>query len=120
MDLLSFCDDLFYNLAEKIAGLAEVKLFELQDIRSVYSLLNTEDVFGILSVLCSELRDIRRLVCFEADNYTYTVKPGCHGSIRYLYKLLQREHEEHQKTRWYSSFPTTTEYCYLSRVKFAD
>ncbi|CAF4572565.1 unnamed protein product [Rotaria sp. Silwood1] len=96
-DILSFCDEDFYKVVEKFAGSAEAKLLEAQGIRSVYSFLNTEDVFAILSISCPVLNDIKRLVCFEADDRTYTVKPGCRGSIRYLYQLLYQKHEEHLK-----------------------
>ncbi|CAM4825553.1 unnamed protein product [Rotaria magnacalcarata] len=96
-DILSFSDDHFYRVVEKIAGSAEANLLEVQGIRSVYSFLHTEDVFSILSLSCSALRDIKRLICFEADDLSYMIKPGCRGSIRYLYKLLHQKHEEHQK-----------------------
>ncbi|CAF3458826.1 unnamed protein product [Rotaria socialis] len=96
-DILSFSDDHFYRVVEKIAGSAEAKLLEVQGIRSVYSFLHTEDVFSILSLSCSALRDIKRQICFEADDLSYMIKPGCRGSIRYLYKLLHQKHEEHQK-----------------------
>ncbi|CAF3165353.1 unnamed protein product [Rotaria socialis] len=96
-DILSFSDDHFYRAVEKIAGSAEAKLLEIQGIRSVYSFLHTEDVFSILSLSCSALRDIKKLICFEADDRSYMIKPGCRGSIRYLHQLLHQKHEEHQK-----------------------
>ena len=54
-DVLSFHDDNFYLVAQQIAGAAEAKLLEIQGIRSVYSFLNTDDVFDILSISCSGL-----------------------------------------------------------------
>ena len=63
----------------------------------MYSFLNTDDVFHILSVQCSDLNDIKRLICFEADDNTFIVKPGCQSSVRYLYQLLFQKHEEHLK-----------------------
>ncbi|CAF4644246.1 unnamed protein product, partial [Rotaria sp. Silwood2] len=96
-DILSFCDEDFYKVVEKIAESAEAQLLEAQGIRSVYSFRNTEDVFAIFSISCSALNDINRLVCFEVDDHTYTAKPGCRGSIRYLYQLLYQKHEEHLK-----------------------
>jgi len=96
-DALSFYDDNFYRLVEKIAGLAEAKLLEVQGIRGVYSFLNTEDVFDILSISCSALKEIRKSICLEADDKTYMVKPGCRSNIRYLYQLLHQKHEEHLK-----------------------
>ncbi|CAF2900819.1 unnamed protein product [Rotaria sp. Silwood2] len=96
-DILSFCDEDFYKVVEKIAGSAEATLLQIQGIRSVYSFLNIEDVFAVLSISCSALNDIKRLVCFEADDHTYTVKPGCRANIRYLYQLLYQKHEVHLK-----------------------
>ena len=96
-DTLSFYDDKFYDLAEKIAGTDEAKLLEIQGIRSVYSFLNTEDVFEILTVSCSALKVIKKSVCFEADDKSFLVKPGCRSNIRYLYQLLYQKHEEHLK-----------------------
>jgi hypothetical protein len=59
--VLSFYDDIFYRMVEKIVGLAEAKLLEIQGIRGVYSFLKTEDVFGILSIPCSALKDIKKI-----------------------------------------------------------
>jgi hypothetical protein len=97
LDVLSFYDDQFYHLVETIAGAAEASLLEVQGIRSVYSFLNTEDVFEILSVQCLALSDVRKLVCLEKIDKTFTVKPGCRSSILYLSQLLNRKHEENMK-----------------------
>lgn len=94
---LSFYDDVFYDLVKNIAGTAEAKLLETQGIRSVYSFLNTEDVFEILKISCSALNIIKKSVCFEADDKSFIIKPGCRSNIRYLYQLLQQKHEEHLK-----------------------
>ena len=96
-DVLSLYDENFNRIVEKIAGHVEAKLFEAQGILSVYSFLNTEDVFDILSISCAALKDIRKLVSFEADDKNFTVKPGCRGTILYLYQLLHQKHEEHAK-----------------------
>ena len=93
-------------MVEAIAGPAEAKLLEVQGIRGVYSFLNTEDVFGILSLKCSTLRDIKKLICFEvddADDNTAIVKPGCRSNIRYLHQLLSQRHDEHMKQNKYKS-----------------
>ena len=45
--VLSFYDVQFYDLVERIAGVAEPTLLEIQGIRSVYSFLNTDDAFEI-------------------------------------------------------------------------
>ena len=95
--VLSFYDVQFYDLVERIAGVAEATLLEIQGIRSVYSFLNTDDVFEILSVPCAALINVRKLVCLEKMDKTFTVKPGCRSSIRYLSQLLNRRHEEHMK-----------------------
>jgi hypothetical protein len=97
IDVLSLYDDSFYRIVEQIAGLGEAKLLEVQGIRGVYSFLNTPDVFEILSIPCAALKNIKKLVCLEADDKTYTVKPGCRSSIRYLYQLLHQKHEERLK-----------------------
>ena len=96
-DVLSFHDDSFYLIVEQIAGSAEAKLLEIQGIRSVYSFLNTDDVFDILSISCSALNNVRQSLCLEADDRTFMVKPGCRSSIRYLHQLLFQKHEEHLK-----------------------
>ncbi|CAF2091379.1 unnamed protein product [Rotaria magnacalcarata] len=81
-------------MVERVAGSAEAKLLAAQGIRSVYSFLNTEDVFEILSISCSTLNDIKRLVCLKADDDTYIVKPGYRASMQYLYQLLEQKHDE--------------------------
>lgn len=96
-DVLSFYDDKFYQIVDKIAGPAEAKLLEVQGIRGVYSLLNTEDVFDILSISCAALKGIRKQVCLEADDNTFTVKPGCRSNILFLSQLLRQKHEQHLK-----------------------
>ena len=95
--VLSFYDDQFYQLVERIAGVAEATLLEIQGIRSVYSFLNTDDVFEILSIPCAALNNVRKLVCLEKIDKTFTMKPGCRSSIRYLSQLLNRRNEEHMK-----------------------
>ena len=75
-DILSISDDHFYRVVEKIAGSAEAKLLEIQGIRSVYSFLHTEDVFSILSLSCSALKDIKTLICLEADDLTHVAQTG--------------------------------------------
>ena len=96
-DVLCLCDDVFYELVENVAGLGEAKLLQSQGIRSVYSFLSTDDVFAILSVPCQALRDARNMVCLEADDKTFIVKPGSRSNIAYLYQLLHQKHEEHMK-----------------------
>ena len=97
LDVLSFYDEQFYHLVEAIAGAPESSLLEVQGIRSVYSFLNTEDVFEILSVPCVALTNLRQLICLEKVDGTFTVKPGCRSSILYLSQLLRRKHEEQMK-----------------------
>ena len=96
-DALFYYDDDFYQMVGKIAGLAEAKLLEAQGVRSVYSFLNMEDVFDILSLSCSALNDIKNLICLQANDKSFMVKPGCRSNIRYLYQLLNQKHEEHLK-----------------------
>ena len=96
-DALFLCDDNFYDLVAKVAGTTEAKLLEIQGIRSVYSFLCTEDVFEILTISCSALNIIKKSFCFEADDKSFIVKPGCRSNIRYLYQLLHQKHEEHLK-----------------------
>ena len=95
--VLSIYDVQFYDLVERIAGVAVATLLEIQGIRSVYSFLNTDDVFEILSVPCATLNHVRKLVCLEKMDKTFTVMPGCRSGIRYLSQLLSRRHEEHMK-----------------------
>ena len=97
VDVLSFYDGQFYQLVERIAGVAEATLLEIQGIRSVYSFLNTDDVFEILSIPCAALNNVRKLICLEKTDKTFMVKPGCRSNIRYLSQLLNRRHEEHMK-----------------------
>jgi hypothetical protein len=80
-----------------MAGPGEAKLLQAQGIRSVYSFLSTEDVFAILSIPCQALRNARSMVCLEADDKTFIVKPGCRSNIAYLCQLLRQKHEEHMK-----------------------
>ena len=95
-DALFFCDDDFCEMVGKIAGLGEAKLLKGQGVRSVYSFLNMEDVFDVLSISCSALNDIKKLICLQGDDKSFMVKPGC-SSIRYLYQLRNQKHEEHLK-----------------------
>ena len=97
LDVLSFYDEQFYHLVETMAGAAEASLLEVQGIRSVYSFLNTEDVFDILSIPCTALSNVRQSVCLEKVDRTFIVKPGCRNSMLYLSQLLNRKHEEHMK-----------------------
>ncbi|CAF4127240.1 unnamed protein product [Rotaria magnacalcarata] len=70
-EVLSFYDDKFFNMVERVAGSAEAKLLVAQ-----------------------ALNDIKRLACLKADEDTYIVKPGCRASMQYLYQLLEQKHEE--------------------------
>lgn len=102
-DVLSLVDNDFYQMVEFIAGPAEAKLLEVQGVRGVYSFLNTEDVFDILTLKCSTLINIKKLICFEIDDdddvNKSEVKPGCRSNIRYLYQLLSQKHDEHMKKK---------------------
>lgn len=101
VDALSFYDDKFYKMVEAVAGTAEAKLLEVQGIRSVYSFLNIQDVFEILSIPCSALTHIKRSICLQADDDTYMVKPGCRSSLTYLHQLLYKKNKEHVKELMY-------------------
>ena len=57
-DVLSLNDGPFYELVTKLSGPMEAKFLEIQGIRSVYSLINSEDVFDILKYECKALEDI--------------------------------------------------------------
>lgn len=96
-DALFLYDDRFYQMVQRIAGESEAMLLEIQGIRSVYSFLNTNDVFDVLSIQCSALANLKRLTCLQADDQTFIVKPGCRSSIQYLYQLLHQKHLEHLK-----------------------
>ena len=97
IDALTLCDDVFYELFGIMAGPGEAKLLQAQGIRSFYSFLSTEDVLAILSIPCQALRNARSMVCLEADDKTFIVKPGCRSNIAYLCQLLRQKHEEHMK-----------------------
>lgn len=105
-NVLSLVDNDFYQMVEIIAGPAEAKLLEVQGIRGVYSFLNTEDVFDILTLKCSTLINIKKLICLEIDDddvNTAIIKPGCRSNIRYLHQLLSQRHDEHMKKNKYNS-----------------
>ena len=118
--VLSFYDDQMYHLVERVAGAAETTLLEIQGIRSVYSFLNTDHVFESLSVLCAALNHVKKLVCLEKMDRTFTMKPGCLSSIRCLSQLLHRRHEEHMKdigaqSKRNKQGTTTTSITHLSK-----
>jgi hypothetical protein len=99
-NVLNLVDDAFYKVVEVVAGPIEAKLLEIQGIRSVYSFLNTDDTFGILTFKCSTLSNIKKSICFEIDDNddnTIMIKPGCRSNIRYLHQLLSQKHDEHMK-----------------------
>ena len=89
IDVLSFYDGNLYQIFEKIAGLAEVKLLSVEGIRSFLLFLNTEDILEILSLPCAALQEVEGLVSLEADDKTLIVKPGCRSSIRYFFQLVK-------------------------------
>lgn len=105
-NVLSLVDDAFYKMVEVVAAPVEAKLLEVQGIRGVYSFLNTEDVFDILTLKCSTLINIKKLICFKIDDAvdsTAIIKPGCRSNIRYLHQLLSQRHGEHMKQNKYKS-----------------
>ena len=76
-DVMSFHDDSFCRLA----GMSEVILLKVQGTRFVYSFLNTEDVFDILTIQCCALNNIRRVICLETADHTFIMKLGCRSII---------------------------------------
>mgnify|MGYP001055041961 CR=1 FL=1 len=95
IDVLNFYDKPFYDLVAKIVGVGAAKLLEVQGIRSVYSFLNTIDVFEVLNLSCPALKDIRLLISLEAADHTFIVQPGYRSGVEYLRQLLKQKHEEH-------------------------
>nr|ACD54738.1 unknown [Adineta vaga] len=96
-DVLSLCDEPFYELVSKLAGPVEAKLLQVQGVRSVYSLLFIDDIFDILKYQCKELDEIKKKVCLRSDDNQQIIKPGCKSNLKYFTQLLRLKNQEHMK-----------------------
>ncbi|CAF1407076.1 unnamed protein product, partial [Rotaria sordida] len=75
-DVLSYHDDIFYDLVrDKCGGIVE-EIFKLQKIRSAQTLLRITDVFDFMNYDSDDLNVLKQKVGFRLNNGQYQIKPG--------------------------------------------
>ncbi|CAF1493179.1 unnamed protein product [Rotaria magnacalcarata] len=97
VDILSYTDADFYNVAKNFIGESATELLEIQSIRGPDSLLLIADVFGILNIKCTILNPLKEKICLKSDDDAYIVKPGIKSSMDYFCELIMKKQDESMK-----------------------
>ncbi|CAF1210152.1 unnamed protein product [Rotaria sordida] len=103
-DVLSYHDDVFYDLVRDKCGIVVEEMFHLQNIRSVQSLLRINDVFDFINYDSAELTALKKMVGFELQNGKFQIKAGIRFDVDAFIealrnvsdKLLQPMSTDHQ------------------------
>ncbi|CAF3216496.1 unnamed protein product [Rotaria sp. Silwood2] len=75
-DVLSYHDNIFYDLVrDKCGGIVE-EIFKFQKIRSAQTLLRITDVFDFMNYDSDDLNVLKQKVGFRLNNGQYQIKPG--------------------------------------------
>ncbi|CAF3216555.1 unnamed protein product [Rotaria sp. Silwood2] len=75
-DVLSYHDNIFYDLVRgKCGGIVE-EIFKFQKIRSAQTLLRITDIFDFMSYDSDDLNVLKQKVGFRLNNGQYQIKPG--------------------------------------------
>jgi hypothetical protein len=75
-DVLSYHDDVFYDLVRERCGETVEEMFKWQKIRSVQSLLRIEDVFDLMNYDSDDLKTMKQKVGFRLCTGKYQIKCG--------------------------------------------
>ena len=98
-DVLRYSNKRFYDFIESFCGKDEADLLFIQAIRSVDSLLSTEDLYSIFSLDSEDLDTIQKRCGFRNRNDTCTVRPGIRNSLNYITTLLKEKQKEAAKMK---------------------
>ncbi|CAF4111005.1 unnamed protein product, partial [Rotaria sordida] len=104
-DVLSYHDDVFYDLVRDKCGIVVEEMFQLQNIRSVQPLLRINDVVDFINYDSAELTALKKMVGFELQNGKFQIKAGIRFDVDTFIealrnvndKLLQPMSTDHQR-----------------------
>ncbi|CAM4788583.1 unnamed protein product [Rotaria magnacalcarata] len=92
-DLWSYSDDVFYDFVKEYVGEIEAEILKIQRIKNVQTLLQVPDVFSFFQINCKETYDLKKKVCFIADDMTFMVRAGVRFNIQQFINLLKLQFE---------------------------
>ncbi|CAF1178512.1 unnamed protein product [Rotaria sordida] len=93
-DVLSYHDDVFYDLVRDKCGIVVEEMFQLQNIRSVQSLLRINDVFDFINYDSVELTALKRKVGFELSNGKFQIKAGIRFDVDTFIEALRNVNDK--------------------------
>ena len=89
-DVLSYQDDVFYDLVRNQCGPIVEETFQIQKIRSVQTLLRIPNVFEFMSYDSPDLNEIKKKAAFRLSDDTYQIRSGIKMEIDlFLQSLIQ-------------------------------
>ena len=92
-DVLSYRDDVFYDLVRDKCGETVEEMFKWQKIRSVQSLLRIDDVFGFMNYDSDELNELKQKVGFRLRTGSYQIRCGILADVDSLRQALEHLHD---------------------------
>jgi len=99
-DALTFKDDLFYTLVEKLTSSDVSRILKSQRINSINTFLLCKNILASILLPTSAFDTIRRDVCVKLDqnnNNYHVVQIGIVGQFEYLTELFRKKHVEQAK-----------------------
>ncbi|CAF5147551.1 unnamed protein product, partial [Rotaria magnacalcarata] len=74
--VLSFCNELFYDLVKQQCGTIALEIMQIQDISSVECILEISDIFSFLELDSDELISIKRKLGIFRNDGRFVLKKG--------------------------------------------
>lgn len=98
-DIIFYTNEQFYKLIENCIGVDEMKLLQIQSIRSSRTLLKVPDIFSIFSINCKETVSLKNSLCFiDDDNQAMVIKAGVKADFDDLISILREKNSKYLKT----------------------
>jgi hypothetical protein len=109
-DVLTYTNSQFFDFIQNFCGKDEADLLSIQAIRSVDSLISTENLYTIFALDSEDLDAIQKRCGFKNRNGTCSVRPGIKSTLDYVTALLKRKEKETNKMKkiQLTLNPTTT------------
>jgi len=88
-EVLSFCDDEFYNLVKQQCGIIALEIIQAQEISSVECLLNVNDIFALLKLDSDDLIPLKKKAGILLNDGGFIVKQGIMYKVETFLRTLR-------------------------------
>ncbi|CAF1413637.1 unnamed protein product [Adineta steineri] len=93
-DVMTLCDEKFFNLICNLCGDTMAELFRVQSINTTRTLLRMNSVFSVLDLDSRELDGLREKVRFNLDDGTTIIKPGVAKNVHCIISLVRLKEQQ--------------------------